>query len=123
MFICMDKGAPKVPLIERLEARGVPFIDGGMGINLVDDALQGMVRVTTSTPAKRDHVRQRVSLANPAVDDAYHHNIQIADLNCLNAALAVMRWKKHCGFYHDLEREHHSTLSIDGNHLLNEERV
>lgn len=123
VFLCMDRGAPKVPIIARLEARGIPFIDVGMGINLVDSALQGMLRVTTSTPAKRDHVRQRVSLADPAVDDAYHHNIQIADLNSLNAALAVMRWKKYCGFYHDLEREHHTTFSIDGNHLLNEERT
>ena len=123
VFICIDKGAPKVPIIERLEARGIPFIDVGMGLNLVDTALQGMLRITTSTPAKRDHVRQRVSLADPAVDDAYQLNIQIADLNCLNAALAVIRWKKYCGFYHDLEREHHTTLSIDGNHLLNEERA
>lgn len=123
VFLCMDKGVPKAPIIEHFEARGIPFIDVGMGINLIDNALQGMLRVTTSTPAKRDHVRQRVSLADPAVDDEYHHNIQIADLNALNAALAVMRWKKYCGFYHDLEREHHTTLSIDGNHLLNEEHA
>lgn len=41
--------------------------------------------------------------------------------NALNAAMAVIRWKKLCGFYLDLEGEHHSVYVIDGNHLLNED--
>mgnify|MGYP001170079713 CR=1 FL=1 len=33
-------------------------------------------------------------------DDAiYRQNIQIADMNALNAQLAVMLWKQYCGFY------------------------
>ena len=36
----------------------------------------------------------------------YSHNIQIAELNALNAALAVIKWKKLAGFYVDLEGEH-----------------
>ncbi len=40
----------------------------------------------------------------------------------LNAALAVMKWKKLRGFYRDLENEHHSTFTTDGNMLLNEDR-
>jgi len=39
----------------------------------------------------------------------------------LNAAMAVMKFKKLFGFYVDLEGEHFSALSIDGNHLLNED--
>ncbi len=52
----------------------------------------------------------------------YDTNIQIADLNALNAALAVIKWKKLCGFYLDLDQEHHSTYTLDGNAMDNEER-
>ena len=51
----------------------------------------------------------------------YARNIQIADLNALNAILAVIKWKKLFGFYVDLEREHHSTYTINGNVLMNED--
>jgi hypothetical protein len=45
------------------------------------------------------------------------------DLNALNACLAVIRWKRLYGFYRDLEGEHHSLYTIDGNHLLNEDHA
>jgi hypothetical protein len=45
----------------------------------------------------------------------------VADLNALNAALAVIRWKKLFGFYSDLEEEHHSVYVIDGNSIANED--
>ena len=56
-------------------------------------------------------------------ENEYRTNIQIADLNALNAALAVIRWKKMCGFYHDFDHEHHSTYTIDGNLLTNEDKA
>jgi hypothetical protein len=37
----------------------------------------------------------------------------------LNAALAVIKWKKLCGFYVDLDGEHHSVYEIDGNFVHN----
>ena len=49
----------------------------------------------------------------------YSRNIQIAELNALNAALAVIKWKKTLGFYLDLEQEAQSVYQIDGNHLVN----
>lgn len=36
-----------------------------------------------------------------SAEDAYRSNIQIADLNALNAVLAVGTWKRLCGFYVD----------------------
>jgi len=50
-------------------------------------------------------------------------NIQIADLNMLNAAFAVIKWKKLLGFYKDLENEHFSTYTVDGNLLVNEDQL
>lgn len=122
VFISVDKSETKTPIIEFLESHGTPFIDVGMGIELIDDKLHGQVRVTSSTDAKRDHVRRYVSRADADEDDAYRQNIQIAELNALNASLAVIRWKKHCGYYHDLELEHQTAYAIDGNHIVNEER-
>ena len=49
----------------------------------------------------------------------YERNVQIVELNALNAALAVIRWKKHRGFYLDLGGEGRSTYTIDGNHMSN----
>ena len=40
----------------------------------------------------------------------------------IDAALAVIKWKKLCGFYLDLDQEHHSTYTLDGNAMDNEER-
>lgn len=112
-FICMDAGTPKRLLVEHLEQQGMPFVDVGMGVELIDDdGLTGLVRVTTSTPEMRDHVRhnRRISFKDGGKDNLYANNIQIADLNALNAALAVIRWKKHCGFYRtDPTVEHHTS--------------
>ena len=60
VFVCVDDGESKKLIVEKLEEFGVPFIDVGMGVRLSDDMLAGTVRVTTSTPGKRDHFRNRV---------------------------------------------------------------
>jgi hypothetical protein len=124
VFLALDKGTLKRLIIEKLEECGIPFIDVGMGVNLVEGALLGVLRVTTSTAAKRDHVRekQRIPFTDGDGNNEYDQNIQIADLNALNATLAVIKWKKHCGFYHDLEHEHFTTYTIDGGTITNEDQ-
>ncbi len=122
IFVCLDKGEPKKLIVEKLEEFNIPFTDVGMGIELTENALGGIVRVTTSTARERDRLRSRVSFEDTPGDDDYNRNIQIADLNALNAALAVIEWKKLFGFYRDLKHEHHSQFSVDTNLLLNEDR-
>lgn len=122
VFICIDGGFKKKAIIEKLEELGVPFIDTGMGVELGDDGLMGLIRVTTSTPNKRNHFRDRVTFADAVGDDLYRNNIQIAELNAYNAALAVIKWKKLRGFYLDLDHEHHSTYVISGNTIINDDK-
>ncbi|MEW5425135.1 ThiF family adenylyltransferase [Amorphus sp. 3PC139-8] len=122
VFLCVDAGDVKRPIVEKLEADGIPFIDVGMGIYEADGKLGGVLRVTASTPDRRDHLDRHVSFDGGA-DDVYAQNIQIADLNALNATLAVIKWKKLCGFYADFEQEHASTYTIDGNMMSNAEKV
>lgn len=123
VFLALDGGEAKRLLVCKLEEFGVPFIDVGMGIYEVDGALSGVLRVTTSTPTLRDHVwsKERIPFSDGATNNVYSHNIQIADLNALNAALAVIRWKKWCGFYLDPENEHFTTYQVDGNLIANED--
>ncbi len=122
VFACVDSGESKKLIVEALEEFGVPFIDVGLGVRLDGDMLAGAVRVTTSTPNQRDHFRQRVSLTDLG-NNEYNRNIQIADLNALNAALAVIKWKKLFGFYRDMKSEHHTQFSIETNGIVNEDRT
>jgi hypothetical protein len=119
-FICIDHGPSKKAVMAKLEEIGASFIDVGMGLQLDDGSLGGILRVTTSTPDKRDHIHAgRIDFSDDQAQDVYATNIQVADLNALNAIMAVIKWKKLRGFYRDLEREHHSTYTTDGNMLLN----
>lgn len=115
-FLCIDKAAAKRNIVDGLVARKKPFIDVGMGINLEDRSLSGLLRTTLSTEQCRTH---RHPIAFVDVEDDYATNIQIADLNALNAALAVVRWKKMLGFYHTNDEEFSSIYTVDFNRIDN----
>ena len=126
VFVCVDVAAAKGPIIETLERKGIPFVDVGMGLEaggeaLGPETLGGAVRATLSTPERRDVLRASVSLADTAGDGEYDTNIQIAELNALNAALAVVKFKKHFGFYRDLSGALNSVYAIDTESLVHEE--
>ena len=90
----------------------MPFIDVGMGLALTNDAIEGMATITGCTGQKSDHAMTRISFVDGGGENDYSRNIQVAELNGLNAALAVIKWKKWLRFYHDFEHEHFShTLS------------
>lgn len=119
IFLAIDAGPSKKCIIDKVQEFAVPFIDVGMGIYQRGTSLAGIIRTTTGIPEQLAHVWSSVPFEDDE-DDEYGQNIQIADLNMLNAALAVIRWKKLWGFYVDLEQELSSLYTIDGNHLLNE---
>ncbi len=121
VFICVDNGEARKLIFDRLETSKALLIDVGMGVHAVDGKLRGIARTTCSTPRMRQHVGTKVPFSEGTADE-YKANIQIADVNMLNAALAVIKWKKLCGFYDDLENEHHSTYTIDVNMLVSDDR-
>lgn len=120
VFLCIDRADYKRQLIDLCEKNNLPFIDVGMGIQKTDNKLTGILRVTASTNEKRDHVPSRITLSN-GPDNEYIKNIQIAELNALSAALAVIKWKKLLGFYADFEDEHNTSYVINTNTLWNED--
>ncbi|MFI0234568.1 ThiF family adenylyltransferase [Streptomyces sp. NPDC017086] len=125
VFLSVDDNSARRRIVDELERHQVTFIDVGIGVYKTDGRLSGLVRVTTSIPVRRQHVHdyQRIPVADGAGPNNYQRNIQIADLNALNATLAVIKWKKLCGFYLDLEQEFHSVYQIDGNVLTNEDSL
>jgi tRNA A37 threonylcarbamoyladenosine dehydratase len=120
-FIAIDDGPDKLTVVEKLEAIGASFIDVGMGLSLEEEnlSLGGILRTTLSTPERREVLRKRVSFAPKEAGGIYETNIQVADLNSINADLAVIKWKKLRGYYRDLENELNSSYTTDGNLLLN----
>ena len=120
VFLCMDPGPDKARLVDHLVSGGIPFIDTGLGVEAAADKLVGMVNTITVTAAYKTHVH-KVPVKAGSDDDLYASNIQIAELNALNAVFAVIRWKKHFGFYDDNRGEHESTYTIGPNMLTNEE--
>lgn len=120
VFISVDKDSVRKLIIDHLFETGIPFADVGLGVNLVDDTLIGSLRVTVGTKDKHDHLINRIPSGN-LDNDEYGSNIQIADLNSLNAVLAVIRWKKMFGLYQDLKKEHHTTYSINVSQINNED--
>lgn len=122
VFLCVDKGEVRQLVLRELHGTPVTVIDVGMGLHLTDnqDAIWGTCRVTTSTPDTRELAQARI----PKVDgdeELYASNIQIADFNCLNAALAVMKWKRLCGFYLDDHAEYETTYSANLNQISRQE--
>ena len=120
VFLTMDAGPTKRVIVENLQAAEVRFIDCGMGLQRQENSLRGKVRVTAATPGRYDHLRERISYTD-VNEDEYDWNIQTADLNMLNAVLAVIKWKKLCGYYLDTKHELNTTYTIARNQLVNGE--
>jgi len=121
VFVCIDTGDSRRQVAEVLERAGCDFIDVGMGLLLDEERSQvfGQLRTTLSTPDTREQGRQHMPLSGGGDDAVYARNIQTAELNALNAVLAVTRWKRVRGFYTDFEHEVSSTYVIDGNTITN----
>jgi ThiF family len=124
VFVCVDKGSVRKLILDALRAQGASFVDVGMGVEMtVEGKLWAICRITAGTEGKTDHLDTRVPMADAELDAAYTQNIQIADLNALNAAMAVIKWKKIVGVYDDTDQEHHSTYSTNFHLLTSEERA
>lgn len=115
VFICIDKPEAKEPIINGLIQYKVPFVDVGMDVQQKDGRLFGHCRTTFCPPEKSDHIESHVSYGSGRANDLYASDIQVAELNALNAAHAVIRWKKHFGFYDDQAHEHNALYVINTN--------
>lgn len=121
VFVCMDSGKAKKAVITALLEADIPFVEVGMGIVRGDGFLTGLMRVTAGTRAVKDEILGKINFSEGDMNENdYATNIQIAELNAMNAALAVIRWKKIYGFYRDSARAHSYGYSIAANDMVNE---
>jgi hypothetical protein len=101
-FVCVDKGSSRAEIFDLLLSMGIPFIDVGMGLNRKHDSLNGMMRTTYYSVQNGSEMREQ-GLAelvdNP--NEEYRTNVQIGELNALNACMAVIRYKQIRGFYYE----------------------
>jgi tRNA A37 threonylcarbamoyladenosine dehydratase len=118
-FVCVDKGSSRKRIFDLLISKNIPFIDVGMGLNRKPGRISGTVRTTYYPQDLGQHMREKAyaSETDPA-DDVYKTNIQIAELNALNAALAVLRFKQIRGFYVGPPAIHDLLLTLDNLSLL-----
>jgi hypothetical protein len=97
VFLAAADAADRPLIMARLTELKIAFIDVGMGVSETDTGLTGLAKVNTYLPTQpRALPPLPVGEANP---NDYASNIQIADLNALNAMLAVIEWKRWLGFY------------------------
>jgi hypothetical protein len=121
VFVCIDRGAAKRAVVQRLVSNGTSFIDVGMGVVLNGDRLAGIVRVTTSTPETRASAAPHISYSDEDGEvNEYTTNIQIPELNALNAALAVLQFKRLFGLCENTRQSVYVGYSIPSGQIIAE---
>lgn len=120
-FVSVDKGHARAAIIEVLSKMKIPCIDVGLGLSRDRGPISGTVRSTFIDAGREpDVIAKRWLPLSDAENDDYLVNIQIAELNALNACLAVMKFKQIRGFYQDDSDDSHSIFTLD-NFSLNSE--
>lgn len=103
-FVCVDQGSSRAAIFDLLIGLGIPFIDVGMGLKRSGGPLSGMLRTTYFAPEKAQVMRGKgLAEVHDGPENLYRTNVQIAELNALNASLAVMRYKQLRAFYSETD--------------------
>ncbi len=120
-FVCVDKGSSRAGIFDLLLSRRIPFLDVGMGLNRKHGPLDGMLR-TTYYSADHGQATRDMQLAELSEDpeNLYRTNIQIGELNALNACMAVIRYKQLRGFYLEEDPAFHYLFHISDLKVVSE---
>jgi len=113
-FVCVDKGSSRRGIFDLLMKLNIPFIDVGMGLDRKQHAINGTLRATYYEPSNAQKMRDWcLAELSDRPDDEYRVNVQIAELNALNACLAVVRYKQLKGFYLDENNFDHMLFKVN----------
>jgi hypothetical protein len=101
-FVCVDKGSSRAGIFDVLLNRKIPFIDVGMGLHRKRGPINGMLRATYYSADHGNDTRDKgLAPLSDSEDDIYMDNIQIGELNALNACLAIIKFKQLRQFYYE----------------------
>jgi hypothetical protein len=122
-FVCVDRGPARKEIFDLLISMDISFIDVGMGLNKKPGGLGGLLRMTYFEAGDAQRVRD-LALAEEGEgdDNLYKANIQISELNALNAALAVVRFKQARGFYTTSTSAYHALFDVTTGTIGTQER-
>ncbi|EKD84349.1 MAG: hypothetical protein ACD_39C00095G0007 [uncultured bacterium] len=113
-FVCVDKGSSRASIFDLLISKNIPFIDVGMGIHRRAGALSGMLRATHYSSENAQVMRAKnLAPTHDEEADLYKTNIQIAELNALNACFAVIKFKQCRGFYFEEVPQTHLLFGVE----------
>lgn len=120
-FVCVDSGNSRSEIFKLLIELKIPFIDLGMGLDRVSGPISGILRTTSFSPEyAQELLNKRLAPLTDIPDDIYKSNIQISELNAMNACLASIRYKQIRGFYADDNSYYNLLFNIDGFSSLGE---
>jgi hypothetical protein len=123
-FVCVDKGSARAGIFDLLISRGIPFIDVGMGLDRKRGPINGTLRATYYSAEHGQKARNKgLADMSDQPDDIYRTNIQISEINALNACLAVIRFKQLRGFYFEDAPYYHLLLEIGDLKVVAESEV
>lgn len=115
VFVCVDDAPSRQMIAQACHSASVPFVDVGMGLNKGANGLYGFVRTAGGERGDFDKLNGTQHLpAKNAHDREYRSQPQIAELNALNAAMAVIRFKQHMGFFDRLTDSHSVVFDVAG---------
>jgi hypothetical protein len=115
VFVCVDDGPSRQLITEACHAVSIPFVDVGMGLNKGANGLYGFVRTAGGERGDFEKLNGTQHLPSQnAHDHEYRHQPQIAELNALNAAMAVIRFKQHMGFFDRLTDSYADVFDVAG---------
>lgn len=120
VFICIDSGESKKIIINKLAEKKIPFIDSGIGVRK-EEFLNGQVRTSLFDESNYDDISKYIDFSIDG-DDVYNANIQIAELNALNATIAVIKWKQYFSIYSDAEKNRQDIYSIEVGEFAHENK-
>lgn len=121
VFLCIDDAPAKPPIMKRLVDRCIPFVDAGMGLHAYEHGIAGAIRTTLVTPEDGSMLDRIPTIGDPV--GIYATNIQTCELNALNAALAVIAWKRHVGFYATETRRSNEVFIVESGRLHSEASI
>lgn len=117
VFLAAADAEGRPAIMQHLRARDVPFIDVGMSFREGESGLTGIAKVAAYLPGAE--LPLPTTAATPPGDDDYSSNVQLAELNALNAILAVVRWKRYLGFHATHEQSNLAVYKLFTNEIRN----
>ncbi|MEE0884844.1 MAG: ThiF family adenylyltransferase [Faecalimonas sp.] len=119
VFISMDSNSDKKVILDYLLEKDIPFVDTGIGLELVEGQLLGQIRTSSIHGEQKSLAERYIPMGEDKEENVYKSNIQIVELNALNAAFAVISYKKHYGFYQDVRDNVQTIYSINVGEVIN----